>query len=71
MPKRKGNALADVFADERLNIIDLAHETSLLFTPSMTAKLHRFLRWHSHIQNGHRSDPNPIDLDKALADEVQ
>lgn len=63
MSNKHANKLADVFSDERVNLIELAQQTALMFTPSMTEKLHKFLRWHSHKQNGHQSETHPITLD--------
>jgi hypothetical protein len=62
--RKQANKLSDVFADERVNILELAQQTALIFTPSMTARLHQFLRWHTHNQNGRKSETHPITLDK-------
>lgn len=61
--KKHTNKLSDVFADERVNVLELAQQTALVFTPSMNARLHQFLRWHSHNTNGRKSEPHPLDLD--------
>jgi hypothetical protein len=63
MYKKQVNKLADVFADERVEITLLAMETSLAFTPRMTQKLHQFLRWHTHNQNDRISEIHPKTLD--------
>ena len=63
MSNKHANKLADVFADERVNLLELAQLTALMFTPSMTEKLHKFLRWHTHKVNGHQSEIHPKDLD--------
>lgn len=55
--------LADVFSDERINPLELASQTAFLFTPSMTARLHQFLRWHSHKTNGYQTELPEINLD--------
>jgi hypothetical protein len=61
---KTASRLADVFADERMNPIELAQDTFTLFTPSMTARLHQWIRWHSHKTNGHNPETLPeIDLD--------
>jgi hypothetical protein len=62
--RKQANKLSDVFADERVNILELAQQTALVFTPSMTARLHQFLRWHTHNQNKRSSEIHPITLDK-------
>ena len=65
MTKRQANKLADVFADDRVNLLHLAQQTALLFTPQMTARLYHFLRWHSHTVNGRKDETRPeISLDK-------
>lgn len=61
--RKLSNKLADTFADERLNLITLAQQTALLFTPAMTAKVHQWLRLHSHFVNGHDTEKYEIDLD--------
>jgi hypothetical protein len=61
---KNANKIADVFADERVNLLHLAQQTALLFTPQMTAKMHQFLRWHSHAVNGRLDETRPeISLD--------
>ena len=62
--RKLSTKLADTFADERLNLIHLAQQTALLFTPAMTAKVHQWLRLHTHIANGHDVEKYEIDLDK-------
>ena len=61
--RKLSTKLADTFADERINLIILAQQTALLFTPSMTAKVHQWLRLHTHIVNGHDTEKYEINLD--------
>ena len=60
----KAKRIADEFADERIDITVLAQHSHRLFTASMVARLHQFIRWHSHFTNGRDSDTHPIDLDR-------
>ena len=41
--------LADIFADERLNVIQLAYHTNVGFTHTMFERLLGFVHWHKHI----------------------
>lgn len=41
--------LADIFADERLNVVQLAYHTSFLFTASMWERLLGFVHWHREV----------------------
>lgn len=41
--------IADIFADERLNVVQLAYYTSLTFTPNMFERLLGWLHWHKDI----------------------
>lgn len=52
MPSREESAakkLADIFADERLNVVQLAYYTSFTFTPKMFERLLGWLHWHRDI----------------------
>lgn len=60
---KNANKLADVFADERIDLIMLAQQTNLAFTPTMNKRLHSFFRWHTHNTNKHQSEIHPLDLD--------
>jgi hypothetical protein len=61
---RRAVRLSDLFADDRLNPIELAQDTVMLFTPAMNARLHQWIRWHTHKSNGHSEETLPeIDLD--------
>ena len=69
MTRKLSNKLADTFADERINVIHLAQQTALLFTPAMTSKVHRWLRLHTHLVNGHDINKYEIDLDNLVEKE--
>lgn len=52
MPSREergADKIADVFADERLNVVQLGYHTSLGFTPHIMEKIRGWLHWHDHI----------------------
>lgn len=41
--------LADIFADERLNVVQLAYHTYTHFTPKMFERLLGFVHWHRTV----------------------
>lgn len=43
------NRLADIFADERLNVVQLAYHTNNKFTPRMFERLLGFIHWHKTV----------------------
>lgn len=43
------NKIADIFSDDRLNVVQLAYHTSLGFTPRTVEKIRGWLHWHDHI----------------------
>lgn len=52
MPSREESAskkMADIFADERLNVVQLGYHTSLEWTPKMVERLLGWLHWHNQI----------------------
>lgn len=55
--------LADIFADERLNVIQLAYHTHNYFTPTMFERLLGFIHWHRQVgENVHIRDDGGIDF---------
>jgi hypothetical protein len=64
--EQRNNAkkIADIFSDERTNVIDLATQTANLLTPNAEERVHRWLKWHNHLMQGYKSEiPEPISLD--------
>lgn len=64
--EQRNNAkkIADIFSDERTNVIDLATQTANLLTPTAEDRVHRWLKWHNHLMQGYKSEiPEPIELD--------
>jgi hypothetical protein len=52
MPSREEKAatkMADIFADDRLNVVQLGYHTGMEFTPNIINKLKGWLHWHDHI----------------------
>lgn len=47
--EKGANKIADIFADDRLNVVQLAYYTSLGFTPNIVEKIRGWLHWHDHI----------------------
>jgi hypothetical protein len=47
--EKAANKLADIFADERLNVVQLAYHTNATFTQTMFERLLGFIHWHKHI----------------------
>lgn len=43
--------LADIFADERLNVVQLAYHTHAHFTPNMFERLLGFIHWHKTVND--------------------
>ena len=43
------NKIADIFADERLNVVQLGYLTALGFTPTMISRVKGWLHWHDTI----------------------
>lgn len=41
--------IADIFADERLNVVQLGYHTSLGFTPTIMEKIRGWIHWHDNI----------------------
>lgn len=41
--------IADVFADERLNVVQLGYHSSLTFTPNIIEKIKGWIHWHEQI----------------------
>jgi len=41
--------MADIFADERLNVVQLGYLSALGFTPTMISKVKGWLHWHDQI----------------------
>ena len=41
--------MSDIFADERLNVVQLGYLSALGFTPNMISKVKGWLHWHDHI----------------------
>lgn len=53
MPKSReekaSEKLGDIFADERLNVVQLGYCTVLSFTPAMIERLKGWIQWHDKI----------------------
>lgn len=43
------NKMADIFADERLNVVQLGYLSSLGFTPTMISRVKGWLLWHDKV----------------------
>jgi|694.fasta_scaffold113528_2 hypothetical protein len=62
--RSKAKKIADIFSDERTNVIDLAHQTANLLTPNSEVRLHNWLKWHYKMTEGYKAEvPEPIQLD--------
>lgn len=47
--EKAANKIADIFADERLNVVQLAYHTGMLMTPNMANRLKGWLHWHEQV----------------------
>lgn len=47
--ERAANRIADIFADERLNVVQLGYHSSLTFTPNLIEKIKGWLHWHEQV----------------------
>ena len=43
------NKMADLFADERLNVVQLGYLSALGFTPNMISRVKGWLHWHDKV----------------------
>lgn len=41
--------IADIFADERLNVVQLGYHSSLTFTPNIIEKIKGWIHWHEQV----------------------
>jgi hypothetical protein len=56
--KRIAQKLADLFADSRINEIELAHQTAILFSDTIEDKATSWLAWHNATKN---FQPSPLE----------
>lgn len=47
--EKAANKIADIFADERLNVVQLGYHSSLTFTPNIIEKIKGWLHWHEQV----------------------
>lgn len=47
--ERAFKKIADIFADERLNVVQLGYFSATGFTPSMIERVKGWLHWHDQI----------------------
>ena len=47
--EKASDKLGDIFADERINVVQLGNLTATSFTPSMMNRFLGWLHWHNHI----------------------
>jgi hypothetical protein len=43
------NKMSDLFADERLNVVQLGYLSALGFTPTMMSRIKGWIHWHDQI----------------------
>ena len=43
------NKMSDLFADERLNVVQLGYLSAIGFTPTMISRVKGWLHWHDKI----------------------
>lgn len=61
--EKAANKIADIFADERLNVVQLGYDTSLTFTPNIINKIKGWLHWHDKIaESVHLRDDGGMDF---------
>jgi hypothetical protein len=46
---KAANKMGDIFADSRLNVVQLAYLTSLTWTPDMFNRFMGWLHWHNDL----------------------
>lgn len=62
--KHDAEKIAKVFADTRLNEVELANHTAHTFNDIMNEKMLRWFRFHHFVKNGFKDEfPEPIELD--------
>lgn len=60
--KHEAEKIAKIFADTRLNEIELANHTAFSFNHEMNHKMLNWFKFHHFVKNGHK-DEFPIQLD--------
>lgn len=60
--KHDAEKMAKMFADTRLNEVELANHTAHTFNNEMNSKLLNWFRFHHHVKNGF-TDDLPVSLD--------
>jgi hypothetical protein len=61
--EKAANKIADIFADERLNVVQLGYHTGLILTPSIMNRLRGWLIWHDQVaESVHLRDDGGTDF---------
>lgn len=63
--KHEAEKMAKMFADSRLNEVELASHTAHSFNEQMNEKMLRWFKFHHYRKNGFIDEfPEPLNLDK-------